>query len=246
MLKLRVILVPLLALGLGCASAPFLAKAKNAEDAYQECHQKSLKKDYDDAVKCFEVLKSRYQGTTQSLEAELESADNYYRKKDYLIAAEAYKEFLTLHPTSDKVPYAQYRVGMSYYKASPKQIDRDQKYLDEALQYLQTATEYRDSEFYPLAQEKVKEVRKRFAQRHFYVAKFYYRTGEYRSAIPRFNEVVTNYSELGLDEPSLFFMGNAYLELAQKDKAMEILSVLEQHFPSSHYRKKLASKLGLK
>lgn len=235
-----------LILATGCAKAPFLAKAKTAEDAYQECHRYSEKKDYDEAIQCFEVLKSRYQGTGHSAEADLEIADNYYRKKDYLVAAEAYKAFATFHPTHEKMPYAYYRAGMCYFKESPKAIDRDQKYLEDALHYLDTATQYVDSEYYDLAKEKAREVRRKLAARHFYVGKFYFRTKEYRAAIPRFNEIVTHYTDLGFDEKALFLMGESYRRLDIKDKSLEVLGVLEQHFPNSPHRKKLAGNLGVR
>lgn len=230
----------------GCAKAPFLAHSKNAQDAYEECHRHGEKKDYEDSIKCFEIMKSRYPGSVQSAEAELEIADNYYRKKDYLVAAESYKAFITFHPIHDRTPYAYYQTGMCYLKASPKQIDRDQKYLDDSLHHFDATTQFIDSDVHDSAKEKAREVRKKIASRHYYVGKFYYRTKEYRAAIPRFNEIVTHYTDLGFDEASLYFMGEAYRHLAEKDKALEILGVMEQHFPQGHYRKKLASHLGIK
>ncbi len=229
-------------MGTGCAKKPFLAKAKNGDDAYLECHKLTENKDYEKAIQCFEILKSRFGGSQAAYEADLEIGDNYFRKGDYLLAAETYLSFTKLHPTHEKIDYAYYRTGLSYLRESPKPIDRNQAYLEEAMQYLNLAInaggEYKD-----IAREKLREARTRIAKRQFYIGRFYYRTGEYLSAIPRFQEVVTNYTGLGLDEKALYLLGDSYVRLSEKEKALEILGAFEKHFPESVYRKKLSKKI---
>ncbi len=227
-----------------CAKKPFLASSKNADDAYRECHALSEGKDYEDSNKCFEILKSRFGSSHLAYDADLEIADNYFRKKDYLLAAETYLSFAKLHPTHEKVGYSYYRIGLSYLRESPKAIDRDQQYLDTAIHYLELAID-QSGPFKEVAREKWREARTRIAKRLFYIGRFYYRTDEYQSAIPRLQDVVTNYNGLGLDEKALFLLGDSYVHLSEKEKALEILSVFEQHFPKSPYRKKLSKKIGV-
>ncbi len=222
-----------------------LSKVKTAEAAYDECHARTLKKDYEEAIECFELLKSRFNGTQIAFEADLEIADNYFRKKDYLLAADTYLAFVKLHPSHEKTGYAYYRIGLSYLKESPKAPDRDQQYLDDAIRYLETATSMTQGSLNEVAREKWKEARTRIAKRHFYVGRFYHKTGEYQSAIPRFTEIVTHYTDLGLDEKALFLLGDSYNHLAKKEEALEVLAVFEQHFPMSPYRKKLAKIIGV-
>ena len=229
----------------GCAKKPYLSSATNVDQAYEECHALSEKKDYDEANECFEVLKSRFSGSRASYEADLEIGDNYFRKKEYLLAAETYLAFAKLHPAHEKIDYAYYRIGLSYLRESPRPVDRDQQHLEDALYYLELALSNPRSSVADVAKEKLMEVRTRIAKRHFYIGRFYWRTGEYLSAIPRFQEVVTHYSGLGLDEKSLYLMGRSYLGLSKKDKALDMLSVFEQHFPESPYRKRLAKKIGV-
>lgn len=222
-----------------------MSSAGSADEAYEECHALSEKKDYDEANECFEVLKSRFAGTRASYEADLEIGDNYFRKKEFLLAAETYLAFAKLHPAHEKIDYAYYRIGLSYLRESPKAVDRDQQYLDDAIHYLEFAAGNHESSVTDVAKEKLTEARTRIAKRHFYIGRFYWRTGEYLSAIPRFQEIVTHYTGLGLDEKALYLMGRSYLGLSQKDKALDMLSVFEQHFPTSPYRKHLAKKIGV-
>ncbi len=227
----------------GCAKHEYLRSAQTGDDAYQECHALTEKGDRDEAIKCLELLKSRFGGTSASFEADLEIADNYFRKGEYLLASETYLAFVKLHPTHEKIGYAYYRIGLCYLKESPKAVDRDQEYLDDAIRYFEFAMNVPSVK--DVAKEKWREARTRVARRHFYIGRFYYRTHEYVSAIPRFNEVVTNYSGLGLDERALYLMGDSYRRLTEKERVLEILSVFDQHFPQSPYRKKLARKIGV-
>lgn len=243
MKKLTLLIALPLLCHLGCAKKPLLSTAKDGDQAFQECHRLGQKKDYERSNECFELLKSRFSGSAASFEADLEIGDNYFRKGDYLLAADTYLAFAKLHPTHERIGYAFYRIGLSYLRESPKPIDRNQQYLDSAIHYLELAINNNTGDLREVSREKWREARLRIARRHFYIGRFYYRTGEYRSAIPRFQDVVANYSGLGLDERALFLLGDSYVRLAEKERAAEILSVFDQHFPKSPLRKKLAKKM---
>lgn len=230
----------------GCGHKPYLSNVKDAHAAYEECHKLSESKDYEKANECFEVLKSRFPSSEYASQADVEVGDNFFRKGDYLLAAETYIAFTKLHPTHEKVGYAYYKTGLCYLRENPKPIDRDQRYLETAIQYFELALPRVAGDLREAVRERWTEARLRIARRHFYIGKFYHRTGEYLAAIPRFQEIVTNYTGLGLDEKSLYLMGDAYVRLGQKERALEILSVFEQHFPQSNYRRKLAGRAGAK
>ena len=202
----------------GCAKRPYLSGVKEAEAGYAECHRYTEKKKFTKANECLELFRSRFRASPLAAEAELEVADNYFRQKDYLVAAEAYQSFAKVHPAHDKIDYVYYRAGLCYLKEAPKAIDRDQHDLGDALHYLELAKGFPKSSYSGVIQEKYMEARTRIARRHFYIGRFYYRREEYLAAIPRFEEVVTHYTELGLDERSLYYLGRSYLGLSQKEK----------------------------
>lgn len=245
MKKYAVIGLALLAAS-GCAKKPYLSSASSGETAYAECQKLSDGKDYERANECYEVLKSRFGGSAAAADADLAIADNYFRKGEFLLASESYIAFTKLHPAHDKVGYAYYKIGLCYLKENPKAIDRDQKYLETAIQYFELAMNRTSGDLRAVVQEKWVEARQKIAKRHFYVGRFYHRTGEYIAAVPRFQEIVTNYTGLGLDERALYLMGDSFTRLKERERALEILSVFEQHFPKSKYRKKLAGKLDVK
>src|SRR3989338_10546186 len=123
----------LLFLLLSCGKDELEIGRENPELEIQKCIELSNKKDYEKAVECLEIFKSRFPQTPQGQEAELRIADPYFNKKDYLIAAETYQGFIRFHPFHAQVDYATYRTGLSYLKELPKAIDRDQQYLEQAI-----------------------------------------------------------------------------------------------------------------
>ena len=131
-------------------------------------------------------------------------------------------------------------------KGSPKAIDRDQQYLDDAIAYLEgNMIQYPQNQYYPVAKEKWQEARRRVGRRELYVGRFYYKTGEYLAALPRLQGVIDHYADIGLDEKATYYLGRTYLKLSQKDKAFGALDTLTKRYPAGRYRKKLARRLGL-
>jgi len=65
----RLLLLLSLAAVYACTKPPMLSTAKNAVDAYQECHKYTEDKNYEKAHQCFELLRSRYPGTLEAIEA---------------------------------------------------------------------------------------------------------------------------------------------------------------------------------
>lgn len=228
-----------------CGGRPALT-GHSPKTAYQECRGFADKKDYEEAIECFELLKGRFPGTPEAVDSDLEIAGLYYRQKDYLLAAEAYVTFARIYPTHPRVNEAHYQAGRAYFEETPKAIDRDQQHLEDAVgQFEIVLGNAREEELRSLAEKGWEEARTRQARKHFYVARFYYRTGEYLSAVPRFRTVLSEFTGLGFDEKSLYFLGKSYVKLGQTSEALETLESLERHFPEGKYRHKLANVLKL-
>jgi outer membrane protein assembly factor BamD len=204
------------------------------EGQLDDCLKLSEKKKFEAAIECLGALKARYPKSTQGQEAELRIADNYYRKKDYLLAAESYRTFIKLHPLHERVDYAYYRLGASYLMQGPKAIDRDQEYLDDAIRNFTIviqgfpASTYRD-----LAQRDLTKARTKLARRDYYVGRFYYRTGEFIAAIPRFMEIAYVYPDSGLAPHALHYAIHAAVKLKEYEKAREAFNILSSQYPAN-------------
>lgn len=244
-MKSKILIVfGLLVLVSSCAKEMPSIGGGNPEKEFDECLRLTGKGRFEDSVQCLEMFKARYPQTGLGQEAELRIGDAYFAKKDYLLAAESYSAFLKLHPRSARADYAYYRMGVAYYKESPKAIDRDQEYLEDAIEQLKIAvTHYPNSSYRELAAATLNVAKRRVAKRAFYVGRFYYRTGEYIACIPRFWDVVNNYADTGLAQKALYKIILANLKLQKLEGAKEAYSVLSVDFPKSPYYKKAERKL---
>lgn len=216
-----------------------LARSK-PKKTIAECLDLVKRDKHEQAIKCYESYKSRNFGSTGALLADLAVADIYFLKKDYQIAAEAYQIFVETNPYHDKVPYAYYKAGLSYLKSTPKSVDRDQENLDKAVELLGNVLKYyRTTAYAPLAKKSFDEARLKQANKHFYVGRLYYKRKEYLAAIPRFQVIVTEYTKLGLDEKSFYYLISSLKRTRQDDLAQQYYKVFKAYYPESRYVKKI-------
>lgn len=212
---------------------------ENAEQAFAKCVQLSTKKKFQESIDCLEIFKTRFPNTEYALQAELKVGDAYYLKKEYLLAAETYQFFTKLHPDSDKLDYAFFKMGMSYLKATSKKIDRDQEHLPKAIDsFALVLSQFPDSAYYRQAKFYHDQARRMVAKRVFYIGNFYYKWGEFRAAAPRFEEVFQQFNGLGLDQKALYYAAMSYHKLGKNDEASQLAEILKAKFPKGNYTKK--------
>ncbi|EKD51497.1 MAG: hypothetical protein ACD_62C00244G0015 [uncultured bacterium] len=212
----------------------------NQEQDISVCQTLLKKKKYKQALSCFESVKSRHYGQDKGAVADLAIADTYFKKKEYLVAADAYRLFIEANPFHAKVPYAYYKEGLSYLKETPKAIDRDQTHLDQAISALQTVVRhYAQTPYAKIAQPYLADARLKQARKHYYIGQFYYKNREYLAAIPRFQTIITDYPKLGLDEKSFYYLIGSLKKTGQKELALKFGEIFNQHYPDSPLAKKL-------
>lgn len=222
-----------------CAKEKLTIGRENPEVEIQKCVQLSEKKRYADAVECLEIFKSRFPHTREGQEAGLRIADTYFVQKQYLLAAQSYETFVQLHPLHPQAAYALYRAGVSYFKEAPKAIDRDQEYLFKAKETLQKAMRLAyQTPYLELIENALRTIDARLAERLFYIGRFYYRTGEYLSSIPRFEEMIEKYPGSEQVPKALYYLVRSHLELSRPDSARLALQQMVEHFPQDDWTRK--------
>ena len=170
---------------------------------------------YSRAVEYFTRVKERFPLHELALMAEIGIADAYYSDKEYANAELAYTDFLNLHPTHEHIPYVIYQIGMCHYM-NMLSIDRDQTETVRALkEFEQVIARFPTSKFAVLAEEKLRECRKRLAAKEFYVGQFYFRRGLYQSAVKRFEYLLSHFSGLGYDYQAKVFLAESHKRLAK-------------------------------
>lgn len=231
---LSLIIIPLL---FGCSGKKGLKTIEgDPETLYKQGLIRFNKRDYPEALKKFEQLKSNFPDSPPyTVWAELKAADCHFLRKEYVEAIAAYEEFKKVHPTYEEIPYVQYQIGLSYFNQMLT-LDRDQTSTKKALsnfEYL--IANYPPSLFTEKAKEKVGVCKKRLADHEFYIGNFYYKHGKFQAAVSRFEGVLETFPKRPEEDKTLYLLGKSYLELDQWEKAREAFIKMVNEYPSSSH-----------
>jgi outer membrane protein assembly factor BamD len=238
LIKWVILLSITLFLPLGCSKKGVKTIEGDPETLYKQGLARFNKRDYPEALKRFEQLKSSFPDSPPyTVWAELKVGDCHFFKKDYVEAIAAYEEFKKIHPTHEEIPYVQYQIGMAYFKQMST-LDRDQISTQKALsnfEYL--IANYPPSLFTEKAKEKIGVCKKRLADHEFYIGNYYYKHGKFQAASVRFEGLIEKFPKMPEEDKTLFLLGKSYLELDQSEKAAEAFTKIVNEYPkSSHYK----------
>jgi outer membrane protein assembly factor BamD len=208
------------------------------EKLYKEGLARFNKRDYPEALKKFEELKSSFPDSPPyTIWAELKIGDCHFLKKEYVEAIAAYEEFKKIHPSHEEIPYVQYQIGMSYYNQMLT-LDRDQTSTQKALSSFEYIIgNYPPSLFTDKSKEKVGVCKKRLADHEFYIGNFYYKQGRFQAAASRFDGLLEKFPKNPGEDETLYLLGKSYLELDQWKKVEAAFMKIVTEYPqSTHYK----------
>ena len=194
---------------------------ESPEELYKSGEQALFSRKFGTAKERFKKLLESSPESEFSRTARLGLAEAYYRDGDYEEAAQAYQDYLELHPLSPNSDYVQYKLGMCYYKLMLPP-DRDQSYTEKAIRAFEKLIRiYPTSPWALRGSQILKECRERLAQHDIYVGKFYYKVKEYKAAKLRFLSAYNQVKNGEVAAEALYWLGKTYEELGEKEKAME-------------------------
>src|SRR3989338_6926515 len=147
--KLAIICLMLALLGAGCSSislpslpswpwsTPATQPNATAEALFDEGTAYLNNKKYALAIDRFQKVKAEFPFSPQLVPAELKLAEAYYLNKQYPQAAAAFKEFQTLHPNNENIPFVLYHRGLVHFDQFTSS-DRYQKMTEIAKGYFES------------------------------------------------------------------------------------------------------------
>ena len=167
-----------------------------AQELFEAGNDAMREKDYVAASGYFSKLKDNFPFSPYAVEAELSLADCYFLDEEWGMASDAYKEFETLHPRHEAIPYVLYNIGMANLNGYPS-IDRPSSQVEEAYSYFSRLREsYPTTEYAAVAEEKMKECRKLMAEHELFYADFYFRMDRYASALSRYQSIIRDFPDV--------------------------------------------------
>lgn len=220
----------------GCAATQEeIAKNNDPASLYREGEALYNDADYSEAINKFKKIMEDYSLSPFAVEAELLLADAYYSSTKYSDAASYYINFISLHPNHPKTAYAMFQKGMSYFR-EVSTIDRDQASTQKALLAFNDVISFYSSSIYAdKAKEMTVFLKRRLADREFYIGNFYFKDKKYKGALARFAEILKKYPDTGLSDKALYYIGQSYIGLGEKDLARDTFSALIANFPDSSF-----------
>ena len=167
-----------------------------AQELFESGNEAMSEKNYVRAAELYIKLRDAFPFSPYTLEAELALADCYYLDKEYILAAESYKDFESMHPRHEAIPYVLYQTGMSLLGQFVS-IDRATTEVQEAYEYFNRLQQtYPGSPYVAQAQENVALCRKRMAEHELYIADVFWHMGKYGPAWRRYEYIITTYADV--------------------------------------------------
>ena len=243
-LALNLVLAPLLAVTLGCKSAPQINSA-TPEGAFKQGEHFEKDDRFEEAIAQFNQVKNKFPYSKLATEAELRVAEIHFKREEYIEAQSAYQTFKELHPSHAKIDYVTFRLGLSFFKQLPGTIDRDLAVAERAILYFDEVTQSFPSSPYvkDAAEYKTKSL-KMLAAKEYYVGRFYLIREKYESALGRFEGLIDRYPTLGYDAQALYGATVAAFKIKEIGKAKAYYQRLTADFGTSPEAEKARRELG--
>ena len=196
------------------------------EERLTEAMKLFEKHDYFEARTQFRIITLNAPGSAIVDKAQFYLAECHFHMDEFIIAGEEYKKLIRLYPKSEYLDDAQFKIGLAYYKLSPKS-DLDQKYTWQAIEEFQRFMEdYPQSDLKGEAQNYLMQVRNKLAKKDFDTADLYRKLAYYESALVYFEEVLARFYDTKYAEPSLFYKAEIQFKLEKYVEARDTLYLL--------------------
>lgn len=205
-----------------------------AEENYQAGMELLKDGSWPEAQKFFEYVRTKYPFSRQAALADLRIADAKYGQGSYGEAADAYGQFIQLHPTHEEVDYAQLRIGEAWLKEAPSEFklfppsyEKDQRSVRKAVDALRVFVEkYPGSKHLATGKKLLADAESRLAAHEWYVAEYYFKRHRWAGAAGRYETLVEKFPGSKHEPEALLKLARSYVELEEKHRARTALQKL--------------------
>ncbi|MCX7305241.1 MAG: outer membrane protein assembly factor BamD [Hyphomicrobiales bacterium] len=190
-----------------------------------------------EASRKFEAVDRQHPYSEYARKSLVMGAFTNYRQGNYDEAISAGKRYVSLYPSSEDAAYAQYIVGLCYFKQI-RNVTQDQKESRRAIEAMDEVIQrWPESEYVEDAHTKIRFARDQLAGKEMQVGRYYLERREYIAAAKRFRYVVENYSNTRHVEEALARLTETYYAMGLTSEAQTAAAVLGQNYPDSQWYK---------
>ncbi len=219
------------------------AKTASAEIMYNDAKISLDKEDFEQAVKQFESLQSRYPYSRYAQQAQLDMAYAYYRQDEPESAISAADSFIKQYPNNPHVDYAYYVKGLAnfnpgigalgrIFKQDPTERD-PQAERDSFAAFKDLVSRFPASSYVPDSRLRMQYLLDALSKYDIHVAKYYLRRGANIAAVNRAKEVLTQFTNTPSIQDALQVLVQGYDALGMDKLRDDARRVLNLNFPEA-------------
>jgi outer membrane protein assembly factor BamD len=208
---------------MGCAGG--VPKVPNDPEEHLKKGDRYFEREkYFGSQELFKAFITRYPGHDRSDYAQFMLAESYYEDRDYPMASVEYQILVTNYGYSEYVDDGYFKQALCAFKQSPKpQLDQTMAYeaLSKLEQFVQVFTQ---SPLIPEAQDYIKQIHYKLAEKEFKNAEFYFKTKRYISCLVYLNKIIDNYPDNEYWVRAVYMKARVfYVRGEKKEEALELL-----------------------
>jgi len=198
---------------------------------------------YEQAIKYYEKLESRYPYGKYAQQAQIEIAYAYFKSGDPANSIAACDRFIKLHPNHVNVDYVYYLKGLVTFnddfgligKISGEDFnDRDPKGMRESYETFRTlVTRFPQSIYAEDSRLRMAYLINSMAWNELYVATYYFNRGAFLASANRAQHVIKTYPEAPANEDALVMMVKSYDKLGLNELRDDAIKVLRLNYPAN-------------
>ena len=186
----------------------------------------------------FAQIRDNYPQSPLRAEARLRIADTFEGEGTaaaYVMALEAYGDFIALFPLDERADYAQYKLAMVYFQQM-RRPERDQSETRSAVSQFRLFEErHPTSRLLGEVRARLREAEDRLSESNFVVGHYYYRNKWYPGAIDRFEAILSEDPGYTGRDKLYFHLAHSYQESGQHDEAHAMFGRLLEEFPETEF-----------
>lgn len=213
----------------------------SASRIYSEAKDAMNASDYEDAIKYYEMLESRYPFGRYAEQGQIEIAYVYYKYDEPESAIGAADRFIKLHPNHPHVDYAYYLKGLINFNRDAGFLSRllrqdlttrDPSAAKTAFQDFSTLVQkFPNSRYSADARQRMLYLRNSLSEYEIRVARYYMTRGAYVAAANRCKYLIENYERTRSVPEALEVLAEAYDKLKLPILAADARRVLTASYP---------------
>lgn len=221
-----------------CSAPKELVKTepeKSAYEWYNDGVQYYINHNYKEAEHNLSMVNQQHPGSIYSKKAHLVLGDVYFSEKDYLLAIDEYKKFISLYPNTNDAMFAQYKIALSYYNMR-NGYRLDQTPTKNAIEnFLNLLDKYPKNSYINQVYNDLSSCVKELYRHQLFITNFYYNLGKYRASQIELDYMSKHFSDLSFNDEMLYLLAATYYHLGRKAQAMSFYNELVKKYPNSDY-----------